>query len=285
VNLMAAVYRELVFGGHLLALGTASIAATVAFVLGKVPSWDLLLMAYLFSLGAYTINRLSDFEQDRVSHPDRTSYLEGRKNYFRSITAICFILGYALALLRNLVFFAALLLPFSLAVTYSVSQGPMKKVLGISRFKEGLLVKNFAISFGWSLIPVLVGLYYLELPLAVAALVPFVFLRIMVNTIFFDQRDIEADKAFGVGTLPVKLGLAKSSRIVDLLDLASGAYIIGVAIAGLVPAFAGTLAVFTVYSLAYRRIALGGRYKDSTRDLAADGEYLLWGIVTYIGHI
>ena len=67
--------------------------------------------------------------------------------------------------------------------------------------------------------------------------------------------------------------------------MASGAYIIVASVTGLVPGFAATLAAFTVYSLAYRRIAHGARYKNATRDLAADGEYLLWGIVTYLGHI
>jgi len=285
VSLTSAVYRELVFGGHLLALGTASMAATVTFVLGKNPTWDLLLMAYLFSLGAYTINRLSDFEEDRISHPERTTYLEGRRRYMAGMSAACFLLGYALSLTRNLIFFGALLLPLLLAVTYSFGSVRLKGVIGMSRLKDGLLVKNIAISFGWSLIPVLVGLYYLELPTAIIALAPFIFLRIMVNTIFFDQRDAEADKTFGVMTLPIRIGMAGSSRVMNVLDLASGAYIIGVAVAGVVPVFASTLAVFTIYSLAYRRYAETGKHKDSTRDLVADGEYILWGVVSYIGHI
>ena len=284
MNVVAAAYNELVFGGHLLALGTASMAATVAFVLGMAPPWNLLLMAYLFTLGAYTINRISDFEQDRISHPARTSYLEGRRKYLAGVTAACFLLGYALALLRNFVFFTALLLPLVLAVAYSFGWGRGGKA-GISRLKEGLLLKNIAISFGWSLVPVLVGLFYLELPLAILALSPFIFLRIMVNTIFFDQRDVDADKAFGVKTLPARVGMAGSSRIMDVLDAVSAVYILGLAAAGVVPLFVGGLAIFTPYSFAYRRLAGVGRHKDLARDLVADGEYLLWGVVTYIGHI
>ena len=204
---MSAVYRELVFGGHLLAIGTASMAASASLLIGELPPWDLLLMAYLFSLGAYTINRLSDFEEDRVSHPERTAFLQGRKGSLLWIAAGCFALGYSLALLRNFVFFGALLLPLFLALVYSLGSGSLKRVFGISRLKEGLVVKNVAISFGWSLVPVLVGLYYLELPLAVFALMPFIFLRLMVNTIFFDQRDVEADKAIGEASLHAKLGM------------------------------------------------------------------------------
>jgi len=280
-----ALYKELVYGGHLLALGTSSMAATVSFVLGRVPSLDLLLMAYLFSLGGYSINRFSDFEEDAVSHPDRTAYLKGRVGSLKAISAACFALGYLLALLRNLIFFGALLAPLALALAYSVGSGRMKGALGFSRLKEATLVKNLTVSLGWSLVPVLVGLYYLQLPLAILALSPFIFLRIMVNTIFFDQRDAAADAAFGVRTLPVRMGMAASSRVMDVLDLASGVYLIGVVAWGLVPLFAGALVIFVPYSFAYRLYSRAGKHKDSARDFVADGEYILWGLVTCIGHL
>jgi 4-hydroxybenzoate polyprenyltransferase len=285
MRLTSALYKELVYGGHLLALGTSSMAATVTLVLGRTPTWDLLLMAYLFSLGAYSINRISDFQQDEVSHPDRTAYLKGRFGSLKAIAATCFVAGYALALLRNLLFFSGLLIPLALALAYSVGSKRLKGALGVSRLKEVTLVKNVTISFGWSLVPILVGLYYLDLPLAILALAPFIFLRIMVNTIFFDQRDVEADAAFGVKTLPVKLGMALSSRVMDVLDLASGLYMVAIVASGVVPLFAGALLIFVPYSFAYRIYASTGRHRDSVRDLAADGEYLLWGVVTYIGHL
>jgi len=108
---------------------------------------------------------------------------------------------------------------------------------------------------------------------------------LLVNTIFFDQRDARADAAFGVRTLPVKMGMEGSSRVMDLLDLASGAYIILAVALRQLPLFAGALFVFVPYSFAYRQYAKSGRHKDATRDFVADGEYLLWGVVTYIGHL
>jgi 4-hydroxybenzoate polyprenyltransferase len=285
MTLASAAYKELVFGGHLLALGTASMAATAALVLGRTATWDLLLMAYLFTLGAYSINRIADFRQDLVSHPERSAYIKRRLGGLRGVSVVCFAIGYLLALLRNLVFFAGLLVPLALALAYSVGSDRMKGALGISRLKEATLVKNVTISFGWSLVPVLVGLYFVQLPLAIFALAPFIFLRLMVNTIFFDQRDVEADAAFGVNTLPVKMGLAGSSRVMDLLDFASGVYIVGIVAAGVLPLFAGALLVFVPYSFAYRLYAGSGKHRDSVRDFAADGEYLLWGVVTYISHL
>ena len=285
MSLASAIYRELVYGGHLLALGTSSMAATAALLLGQAPTWDLLLMAYLFSLGAYTLNRVSDFAADEVSHPERSAYLKGRLRGLKGVSGGCFALGYLLAFFRNLVFFAGLLVPLALAVAYSLGSERLEGALGASRLKEVVLVKNVSISFGWSLGPVLVGLYFLQLPLSLLALSPFIFLRLMANTIFFDQRDMKADAAFGVRTLPLKMGVGVSSTVMDALDLGSGAYLAGAVALGAVPLFAGVLLVFVPYSIACRVYARTGRHRDSIRDFAADGEYVLWGVVTAIGHL
>jgi len=286
VTIGGTVYRELVYGGHLLALGTASIAATAAFVLDKTPTWQLLLMAYLFSYGAYMINRSSDFDQDRISHSDRTAHLEGRRRLLPAIAAASFGVGYILAFLRNLAFFAGLLVPLVLAVAYSVSSERVGKTLGVSRLKEGLFIKNLTVSFGWSLIPLLVGLYYLRFPAAALALCPFIFLRLMVNTVFFDMRDVEADAAYGVRTIPVSLGAETSRKLMDAVDLSSALYLALLVLFGVLPVFAGLLVVFTPYSFAYRYLSQrSSKHKDSWRDLAADGEYILWGLVTSLGQI
>jgi len=281
----SAVYKELVYGGHLLALGTSSMAATASWVMGSTPTWDLLLMAYLFSFGGYTINRISDVNQDAVSHPERTAYLRSRMGWLKVAVAVCFGLGYLLAFLRTFVFFCGLLIPLLLAFAYSVGSQRMKERFGVSRLKEVILVKNATVSFSWSLVPFLVGLYFLRLPAAMFALAPFIFLRLMINTIFFDQRDVDADASFGVKTLPVKMGMAGSSRVMDALDLASGAYLAAILASGLLPGFAAGLLVFVPYSFAYRAYARSGRHRDSVRDLVADGEYLLWGVVTALGRM
>ena len=281
----SAAYKELVYGGHLLALGTSSMAATAAWVMGSTPTWELLFMAYLFSFGGYSINRISDFGQDAVSHPERTAYLKNRMGWLKAVVISCFGVGYFLAFLRNLVFFSALLIPLLLAFAYSVGSERMKARIGASRLKEVTLVKNATVSFGWSLVPFLVGLYYMQLPAVILVLAPFIFLRLMVNTIFFDQRDMAADASFGVRTLPVRMGIAGSSRVMDVLDLASGVYLVTVVASGLLPVFSAGLLVFVPYSFAYRLYAKSGKHKDPIRDLVADGEYLLWGLVTALGRV
>jgi 4-hydroxybenzoate polyprenyltransferase len=286
IGLSNPVTRELVFGGHMLALGTASIAASSAILLGRSPTFLLLLMAYLFSYGAYMLNRGSEVTQDSVSNPGRTNYLLGRSKYLSIISAVSFGIGYVIAFFTNLVFFFALIVPLVLALVYSIGSKKLTGLIGAKRLKDKLLVKNFAISFGWSLIPVLVGLYYKSLPLLLLSFGPFIFFRLMSNTIFFDVRDVKADAAYGVRTVPVVYGKSRAYSIMNLFDGFSAVYIFALVSAGFFPLYTLVMVFLPMYSIAYRILSIRQNANMNILcDVVADGEYLLWGPVLLIGKI
>jgi len=278
--------REIVYGGHLLALGTASIAASSAILLGRSPTIVLLVMAYLFSYGAYMLNRGAEVSQDSISDPTRTSFLQGRSKYLTAISAVSFGIGYLLASTVSLVFLGALLVPLFLAVAYTVGSKKMVRLIGARRLKEKLLIKNVVISFGWSLVPLLVGLYFRSITLTLAAFVPFIFFRLMSNTIFFDLRDVRADREYGVRTVPVVFGSRFSYRSMNAFDVSSAAYITILIATHVLPLYSLVMILLPAYSLVYRRVA-----QKPGSDLAflcnfvADGEYLLWGPLLILGKI
>ncbi len=269
-----------------MALGTASIAAASATVLGGRPTLVLLIMAYLFSYGAYMMNRNAEMEEDAVSNPVRTSYLARRGKYLPLITLSCFAAGYFLAALTNLYFFLALLLPLFLSLLYSVGWGRLVPLLGARKLKDKLLFKNVSISFGWSLIPLLVALYYQDASLELLLLAPFIFLRLMLNTILFDLRDLEGDKANGIRTLPVAFGREWSFRVMAVVDLSSSLYLVSLVGLALLPTYALILILLPVYSAFYRWLASSERARIGFLcDVVADGEYILWGPLIYLGKI
>ena len=270
----------------MLALGTASIAASSAILLGRSPTFLLLLMAYLFSYGAYMLNRGSEVTQDSISNPGRTNYLSGRSKYLSIISAVSFGIGYVIAFFTNLIFFFALIVPLVLALVYSVGSKKLTGLIGAKRLKDKLLVKNFAISFGWSLIPVLVGLYYKSLPLLLLSFGPFIFFRLMSNTIFFDVRDVKADGAYGVRTVPVVYGKSRAYSIMNLFDGLSAVYIFALVAVGFFPLYTLIMVFLPMYSIAYRILSTRPNANmNSLCDVVADSEYLLWGPVLLIGKI
>ncbi len=232
------------------------------------------------------LNRGSEFDQDSVSNPSRTNHLQGRSKFLTVISAISFGLGYIIAFFSNLIFFAALLVPIALALAYSVGSKKMKGLIGATRLKEKLLVKNLAISFGWSLIPVLVGLYYKSLPLLLLSFGPFIFFRLMSNTIFFDVRDVRADSKYGVRTVPVVYGKTRAFSIMNAFDIASAIYVGILVLLAFFPLYTLIMCVLPMYSVVYRLASLRPKSNmDYLCDVVADGEYLLWGPVLFVGKI
>ncbi|MDG7005724.1 MAG: UbiA family prenyltransferase [Nitrososphaerota archaeon] len=283
---LAVAYRELVLGGHLLALGTASIAGAAAYLFGRSPTPVLLVMAYLFSFGAYMMNRSAEMDQDLASHPERTSYLARRRRALPAVVAGAFLVGYTLAATVSLVFFVALLVPLALSLLYSVGSKRLVGLIGTRNLKQKVLLKNFTIAFGWSLIPVLVGLYFGAFDAPLLLLGPFIFLRLMTNTIVFDIRDAEGDRQNGVETLPTRLGVPRSFDVVALIDAGSAAYLVALLAAGLLPAFSLSLLALPVYSAIYRGFAMrSGADLAFICDAVADAEYVLWGPLIYLGKL
>lgn len=283
---LSLVYRELVLGGHLLALGTASIAGAAAFLFGKSPTAVLLVMAYLFSFGAYMMNRSAEMDQDLASHPERTNYLSTRRKILPGVVAASFLLGYALAATVSWIFFLALLAPLALSLLYSVGSKRLVGLIGTKTLKQKVLLKNVSISFGWSLIPILVGFYFGAFGLPLFLLSPFIFLRLMTNTIVFDIRDTEGDRENAVKTLPTELGVPRSFDVVGAIDAISAAYLVLILVAGLVPSYAVTLILLPIYSTIYRGLAMQSNANlGFICDVVADAEYVLWGPLIYIGKI
>jgi 4-hydroxybenzoate polyprenyltransferase len=268
----------------MLALGTASIAAASTVLLGVQATPLLLVMAYLFSYGAYMMNRSSEIDADSVSHPERTAHLTPRRRYLPAITGGCFLLGYVFALTVNFIFFVALLVPLAFSFAYSVGSQRLVGVIGVAKLKDKLLVKNLFVSLGWSLIPVLVGFYYLRFGIVILVMGTFIFLRLLVNTLIFDVRDVEGDRAQGIKTVPVVRGAAETYRIMAVIDVAALVYIAAVVALGLLPLAASILGILPLYSLGYSFLARRPKADlGFICDVLVDGEYLFWGPLMYIG--
>jgi len=283
---LSVAYRELVLGGHLLALGTASMAGAAAYLFGRNPTVVLLLMAYLFSFGAYMMNRSAEMDQDLASHPERTTYLARRRKILPGVVAASFLIGYALAATVSLIFLVALLVPLALSLLYSVGSKRLVGLIGTSKLKQRLLLKNVSIAFGWSLIPILVGLYFGGFNVPLLLLGPLIFMRLMTNTIVFDIRDTDGDRKNAIKTLPTELGVPRSFKVVGAIDALSAVYLVALLVAGLVPSYSVTLLLLPIYSTIYRGLAMQSNANLSfICDVVADAEYVLWGPLIYIGKL
>jgi 4-hydroxybenzoate polyprenyltransferase len=108
----------------------------------------------------------------------------------------------------------------------------------------------------------------------------------MSNTVFFDLRDVNADRDFGVRTIPVAFGITKTYTLMSVFDALSAVYVIALTAIHFFPTYCLVMISLPVYSLVYRWASQRpGANLGVICDFVADGEYLLWGPLMLFGKI
>lgn len=269
--------NEFVYGGHLLSLGAVGIVITAALILDIGITWDFMLITYSLIYIAYSYNRLIEFRSDYLTNPLRTQHLE------RSIRFLPFVIILASSIVVFLtakfgnvrsIFLVVLLVIGSLL--YSVClKGLTRNIVGF---------KSFYVSFFWAfLIALLASYYYRPLSAAVLIIFLFVFLRLVVNTVFFDIKDIDSDGRRGLKTLPVYLGKTRVIALIHVLNLASFAPLLVGVFFNVIPSVSMSLLLFIFYSYYYLDLVKNSNVNiQKLSYLMVDGEYILWPVAVII---
>ena len=275
-RILGFAWREFVYGGHILSFGAISITFTSATLLSIPVSWDFLLIVYLIVYTVYSYDRFKGFKQDLLTNHDRSEHI---KKYIKYVPVI--IPSSILVIVGMLLYFgnqSSLIFGFFL-VSFGLLYNPFFKKL--TRKIVGF--KSFYVSFVWaSLVIFLVFYYSFSLNLAVLSLSLFIFLRWLINTIFFDIKDIKSDKKNCLKTLPALLGKMRVLSYLHIINIFSIVPIIIGVFKNLLPPYALFLLVFYFYSFYYLQKA-----KDEKANIhnlsyvMVDGEYLLWLIILF----
>ncbi|NOQ67864.1 hypothetical protein GQ568_00295, partial [Patescibacteria group bacterium] len=83
------VKNEIIYGGHLLSLGAASIIFTSAVLLDIKVTWDCLFVTYLGIQAIYLYDRYKKFEEDILTSPERANHL---RKYLKYLPIIIFFI-------------------------------------------------------------------------------------------------------------------------------------------------------------------------------------------------
>jgi 4-hydroxybenzoate polyprenyltransferase len=90
----------------------------------------------------------------------------------------------------------------------------VKIAKSIPRLKEIVGVKSLVVALSWGITGAFLPATANSIPLYKEALVFFyIFIQILVNTIIFDTLDVNGDRASGIKTVPLALGLKKTKTM------------------------------------------------------------------------
>ncbi len=277
-KILKSIWKEFIYGGHLLSLGAVSVVFTSAVLLGIKITWDFLIIVYLGTQSVYLYNRYKEYKIDFITNPERTEHI---KKYVKMIPLIIFF--FFLIILSILVyyknfsglFFGSFLLIMGLLYS-QVFKGFTRKIIGF---------KNFFVSLMWALLVIFLAVYYSSpLNWALFLVFTFVFLRWVVNTSFFDIKDMESDQKEGLLTLANVLG---QKRLINILSLIAGLAVIPMVFGfylGLFPKFSLMLLFTIPYTFYFFK-----KSQDNKTNIAflynviVDGEFILWPFFILIG--
>lgn len=270
-NLLAGILLTLVHANVLISLSATSVAISTILLAGADLEILPLFIVFAVTMFVYSFNRLTDLEADQLNVPERASFIQRYGCVLFALGVVLYGGAIVLAVVRGIRGAPALLIPATVAVLYSV--------IGLQRV---LLVKNLLVGLSWGLIPLGVGVYYDILwTTDVIFLSIFVTLMLTIAAAVFDIKDIRGDRAAGIRSVPVVLGVVRTRHGAVGASVLLGLGVIAlVGVSVLEPRYL-VLAPFTLYVAGYSMLA---RRDRSTLFYGAviDGEHILLAVAVLV---
>jgi len=280
----------------------AAVETVIATVLLGVPLSPAPAVVGLVAFAVYTVDHVADAAADARSTPERAQIARRYGDQLVTAAALAYGLAVALAVLGGPLALGVALLPGTFWVAYASDWLPnVGRAVGslapdgdrgtgprVPRLKEVPVLSSVVVAAGWAIAVTLLPLAFAgsaapgsgplgaaPLEPAVAVAVAYFLLRSFVDAELPNVRDVEADAAAGISTLPIALGVARTRRVLYGIDLVTAATLTAATVTGvLAPGIAAALGVGIAASLAVT--ALAGRVDDAAvLGVAPDCSYLV----------
>jgi 4-hydroxybenzoate polyprenyltransferase len=265
-----------------LALSAASMALFFSILFFRVLSLAYFLVVFFLTYAVYGMDRLANLEEDRLSHPERTRFLERNRWPFAVSIVVAFLGSLLLAATSSWV---AALIPIAPIAAIFYSGNLSQKVFGTRRLclKQYFIIKDVCIASGWAFL-LLVSSFYLGRPMGTGLwlfLIPLL-MKLFVMAVVYDFKDINSDRRAGVRTLPVVMGEDSSKLVLHILNTVATVLILLLIYFGFLP----LLGVIFVPAFIYQFFMLHLVRKDApgwVYFILCDLEQFFWLVFLWIG--
>jgi 4-hydroxybenzoate polyprenyltransferase len=271
---MKKIVDFLIHSNIYLSLGASSLAYISCKLLGLGLRVEPLLITFSTTFFLYNLNRKTDIKEDIINYPERVKFLSKYGKIIFYVSMVFYILSLFIAITKSIFTFLIALIPTTIMILYA-----------FFRLKKVFLLKNFIASLGWASMVLLVSNYYnLSFNISIFSVFFFIFLRLFINTIVFDIRDLKGDESSNIITIPVKIGINKTKKILHILNIFSFIFILmsttllnlnKVAyLTGFIALIYGFLFIFLINKINIKKLCE-----------IVDGEMIILGIVCFLGSL
>jgi 4-hydroxybenzoate polyprenyltransferase len=243
----------------------------------------LYLAGFLICFSTYSLNRVIEKKEDSKQHMSRAKYIGKYYKQILIFSVIAYSIGVILIAAENVKLIPVSMVPIIFVLLYTVKLPVNHK---LKRIKDVTIGKNMCVAVSWTIFIVLTVYSYSSafsfFPIMITSF--FFISRIFINTVVFDIRDHEGDKANGIQTMPVYIGIEKTKNIVIVMNVFLGIFMVVVGLLGVMGPLSYFAAISSVYAAIY--IYLLGKNENKKNvicDFIVDGEYFANSGFLFIG--
>jgi len=176
-------------------------------LLGLTPSTEVCLIVFLVVFSTYSLNKFTDMKEDEINMPERVKFISHRKRIVLLSALSAYSLSILLTFQVNPYAIPIVVIPLITNFIYG-----LKLIPRIPRLKDIPIMKNVFVALSWASVVVLLpesGNISSSNEFTVVIFY-FILVKCFINTVLFDIRDVEGDRAMGVETIPVILRIKKN---------------------------------------------------------------------------
>ncbi len=274
--------NEVIYGAHYLSLGYPALFLSLIILLDLQINYLALAVTYLIPLIVYSFNYQKELGKDVITNPEKVNYLKNREKIFPYLMGFYILLLISLLLILNNHGFSLFILIILIGgILYTI----IFKIL--TRTIPGF--KSLYTSMLWAYAGTFCVSFFYSLPFSTfyAIYFSFLFIKGLINVIYFDIKDMASDQREGLRTFPLLLGVKKTLMLLHILNiLALGILCYGIYIK-ILPVYSISLIIFYLYTFYYLKI---GNTTDDQKlhkytYLMVDGECIFWPIILILSKI
>ncbi len=231
---------------------------------------DMVVSTALVTYSIYSLNRITDMEEDASNIPERVKFLEERKDMILILSIMAYVVALLMGIMENLWTMPIFLTPFFVGIVYSIR-------IHSFRIKDIFGMKNISIAFSWAFSSAFLP-YAFNSNMEKAFLIfSFLFIKCFVNTVVFDTRDVKGDRKAGARTIPVVLGVRKTRFILLISNTLLIPWIVACYLQNLFIEYIPVIVFSILYGYWYINAFCDEKNRESAfnYDYLVDGEFII----------
>jgi 4-hydroxybenzoate polyprenyltransferase len=237
-------------------------------------------LGMLITYSIYNLNRKTDESEDAVNHAHRYAFTKKYEKilYLSGIGA--YLLALVLSGFYGILVILVSSIPLLTGLIYSTPILPQG--FRYRRLKEIPVLKSLLVAIAWALPPALLPVYIsgASPDLVTLAVILFFFSLVFINTVLFDIRDLEGDRAAGVRTIPVLLGIPRTKTLLTLVNVIFGTAVLSILLfSHISPVYICLIVTGMIYAQAYILLYQNVSTGNLRCDVIADGQFIVLGLL------